>query len=272
MLIKEQELKKIIRKVLSEAGESKWKNAKDMQPTQQCYNDIFKHESPVPYVYDDGRKMTERTAYKLYGDIIKEPIIQNIIKTKWPIGKMPFPPVSFTDRAKGAGGSFPTIGVGHLIKTESEFKKFEEYTLKSITTDSDGKAIDQKTFNSASSSITMQSYLMPESEIIELFKKDVAIHTQFKNRIIKPITQEMFDALTSIAFNAGWEEKHPVKGYKMPIQYLVDLINKGQYKAAQSKILTTAITSGGEKSEGLVSRRKAESKKFGEGGLNPNIS
>ena len=260
MLIKEQHLKKMIRQILSESKDIKWHDAKGMKPTQQCYDDILKHESAVPYIYDDGRKMSERTAYKLYGEIIKEPVIQKIIKTKWPVGKMPFPPVSFTDRAKS--GSFPTIGVGHLIKSEDEFKKFKEYTLKSITTGGDGKPIDQKSFNKASSSVTMQSYLMPESEIVDLFNKDVDDHTQFKSRITEPITQEMFDALTSIAFNAGWEENRP-------IQYLINLINKKKYKAAQTKILTTAITSAGEKKEALVNRRKEESKKFGEGGLSP---
>ena len=116
----------------------------------------------------------------------------------------------------------------------------------------------------------MESYLMPNSAILKLFKEDVEIHTQFKDRIAQPITQEMFDALTSIAFNAGWEEKHPEHGYKMPIQYIIELINKKQYEKAQKRILITATSSGSKKNvKGLVSRRKDEAQKFGEGGLSP---
>ena len=55
----------------------------------------------------------------------------------------------------------------------------------------------------------------------------------------------------------------------MPIQYIIELINKKKYKAAQQRILTTATTSAGKHLEGLVARRKDEAQKFGEGGLKP---
>ena len=272
MKITESNLRSLISRLLIEAKPEDdaggvgpgWGEASSMQPSAECYKDLFKHEGPVPYVYDDGRKMSEGSAYKTYGNIIKQPKMQHIIKKRWPVGKMPYPVSDFKE-SKG----YPTIGAGHLIKDAAEFEKFKEYTLKSITTDSDGKPIDQKAFNNASSSITIEAYLLSDDDIMNLFKQDVDLHTQFKTRITQPITQEMFDALTSIAFNAGWEAKHPKKGYKMPIQYIIELINKKKYKSAQQKILTTATTSKGKNSDGLVARRKDEAEKFGKGGIKP---
>jgi len=274
MLLSEKKIRDFIKTVIKESDDAVnnskksgitaggWKNATEFKPSAKCYEDLFKHEGPVPYVYDDGRKMSEASAYKLYGNIVKEPKMQYMIKKRWPVGKIPYPVSTFKE-SKG----YPTIGAGHLIKDAAEFSKFKEYTLKSITTGQDGKPVDQKVFSNTNSSITLEAYLLTDDEILKLFKKDVDIHTQFSTRITQPITQEMFDALTSIAFNAGWESKHPKKGYKMPIQYIVELINKKKYKSAQQKILTTATTSAGKNLEGLVSRRKDEAEKFGKGGL-----
>ena len=101
---------------------------------------------------------------------------------------------------------------------------------------------------------------MPDEEMKELFKKDVDIHTQFKSRIKEKITQSMFDALTSIAYNSGWEQKRP-------IQKIINLINKKQFKVAQSQIKNLAVTSQGKVMQGLVNRRKEESSLFGKDGI-----
>ena len=255
--ILKEDIKKRLQNMLSENEEknSKWESAENMEASQECYDSIWEHESPVPYVYDDGKKMSERFAIKKYGNIVKGPIIQNIVKKRWPVGKIPLPSNSFTGN-KG----YPTIGAGHLIKTADEFESYREYTLGSIASPEN---------RNANSGMPLQDFLMSEADMKKLFKKDVDIHTQFKTRITQPITQEMFDALTSIAFNAGWEAKHPKKGYKMPIQYIIELINKKKYKSAQQKILTTATTSAGKSLDGLVARRKDEAKKFGKGGIKP---
>jgi GH24 family phage-related lysozyme (muramidase) len=151
---------------------------------------------------------------------------------------MPYPSNSFDDN-KG----YPTIGAGHLIKTKEEFETFKQYTLKNITSEEN---------RSANSSVPMQDFLMPEDEMKELFKKDVDIHTQFKSRIKEKITQSMFDALTSIAFNSGWEKNKPIE----------KIINKRKYKSAHNTIKNLATTSKGEVMQGLVDRRKEEAEMF----------
>ena len=223
-----------------------FKDPSSLKPSQECYDSIWKHESPVPYVYDDGKKMSEASALKKYGNIVNGPILQNIIKNKWPAGKMPFPSNSF----EGNTG-FPTIGAGHLIKTASEFESFKDYTLAGITSD----------FNvRANSSIPLEDFLMSEEDMKDLFEKDVDTHTQFKSRIKEKITQSMFDALTSLAFNSGWEKNRP-------IQKVINLINFKKYKAAQEAIKNLAITSKGEVMQGLVNRRKEETEMFGKEGV-----
>jgi len=249
MLINENDLKKMIVNLLLEDEEVKdlnLSNAANLKPSQECYNSIWKHESPVPYIYDDGRKMSEDTAFKRYGNIVKGSVLQNIIKNKWPAGKMPYPSNSFE---KNTG--YPTIGAGHLIKNASEFETFKDYTLDSIASEENRKA---------NSSVPLQEFLMSDEEMKELFKKDVDIHTQFKSRIKEKITQSMFDALTSIAYNSGWEQTKP-------IQKLINLINKKQFKSAQDQIKNLAVTSKGEVMQGLVSRRKEESTLFGKDGI-----
>jgi GH24 family phage-related lysozyme (muramidase) len=237
----ESKIVKAIKKVGKTYEKFKDADASDLKPSQECYDNIWKHESPVPYVYDDGKKMSARLAEKKYGNIIKGDILQNIIQNKWPKGKMPYPSNSFDDN-KG----YPTIGAGHLIKTKEEFETFKQYTLKNITSEEN---------RSANSSVPMQDFLMPEDEMKELFKKDVDIHTQFKSRIKEKITQSMFDALTSIAFNSGWEKNKP-------IEKIIRFINKRKYKSAHNTIKNLATTSKGEVMQGLVDRRKEEAEMF----------
>ena len=159
---------------------------------------------------------------------------------------MPFPSNSFNENE-----GYPTIGAGHLIKTSAEFESFKDYTLANITSDPNLKA---------NSSIPLEDFLMTEEEMKKLFEADVNEHTQFKTRITQKITQSMFDSLTSIAFNSGWEAKKP-------IQKVINLINKKNYKGAQNLIKNLAITSKGKVMQGLVDRRKEEAMMFGEDGL-----
>lgn len=69
-----------------------------------------------------------------------------------------------------------------------------------------------------------------------------------------PVTQGMFVALTSLAFNLG------VNGLVTKCPKLMRALNAGEYEAAAKEFLD--VTGGGP---GLVGRRKREAKKFLEG-------
>ena len=101
---------------------------------------------------------------------------------------------------------------------------------------------------------------MSEDEMMELFYEDVEAHTIWKNDVTEPITQSMFDSLTSIAFNSGAARGRPV-------YTIIKLINSKKYSAAKEKIKSVAITSKGEVVDTLVTRRKEESELFGNQGL-----
>ena len=259
------QLRSLIKELIKESDireTKKWFNPNDLVVTDECAASIYEEERNVPYIYDDAKKMSGRLAKSLYGNIIDEPAIKKIL-ARWPAGKIPYPVKKYSD------ASFPTIGVGHYIKSEEEFNKYKDYTLFNITHDEKGNKNslffdkeESDQFNAANSSRTLQAYLMPADEIIALYKSDLEIHSQFKSRITQPITKEMFEALVSYAFNSGWEENRP-------IEKVIKLINAKKYKQAQTKILNTPVTTGGEVSDGLISRRKRESEKFGEGGLVP---
>ncbi|HIF14822.1 MAG TPA: hypothetical protein EYQ86_05690 [Bacteroidetes bacterium] len=224
-----------------------WRLAKDFEPSNAIHQEIYKHEAAVPYVYDDGGTTGKEYAKKLYGKIIDSNEIQKVVKA-WPVGRIQTPVTDMKSLKR-----YATIGVGHLIENESELKEFEQYILKNIITDDKGEPINQDETD-------LSSQLMSKEEIWDLFQEDVKEHTGWKDDVTEKITQSMFDAMTSIAFNSGWENNRP-------IYHIIRLINNQKYKAAASAIKTLATTSKGEEVDALVARRKSESEKFGEEGL-----
>lgn len=81
-------------------------------------------------------------------------------------------------------------------------------------------------------------------------------------RLVKvPMTQGMFDALVSFAYNAG--------AYALETSTLLRLLNQGNYVGAATQFERWNKGSGGKVLAGLVRRRDAEEKLFRSGGLNP---
>ena len=124
---------------------------------------------------------------------------------------------------------YPTIGVGHLIKND-EKGFFASYL---------------KTGNNAG---------MTEGEIMELFKVDAEKHVApIRNLVTVPITQNQFDALASLVFNIGATQFSTSK--------VLRELNAGNCEAAVKGFMSWT-RSGGAVMQGLVTRRKAEMRKF----------
>lgn len=81
-------------------------------------------------------------------------------------------------------------------------------------------------------------------------------------RLVKvPMTQGMFDALVSFAYNVG--------AYALETSTLLRLLNQGNYVGAANQFELWDKGSNGKVLAGLVRRRDAEEKLFRSGGLNP---
>lgn len=136
-------------------------------------------------------------------------------------------PASYKD-VKG----FPTIGMGILIDTDEERKKFEPY-LNGV--DAPASLIDNEN------------------------KKKIATFEGTLNRKLganAKLTQSMYDALFSMYWNTP--------RFTEPV---IDAVRKGDYAGAQAAIANGPTTSKGEVVQGLVARRKAEAELFGAEGL-----
>ena len=128
---------------------------------------------------------------------------------------------------------YPTIGIGHLI-VQSERPKYQPYLAggKSLT----------------------------KSQVIELFSKDIPKYSRpVANRIKKPVTQEMFDALVSLAFNTGPSSSS--------VKRCIAAINQGDYAGAAMAIANGPKTSKGKFMPGLAKRRASEARHFMAGGF-----
>ena len=230
--------------------------------TNEMKEEIWDLESPIPYIYDDKAKWINRNQFiRLFPKGGKEiwDHDEEFAKVKNKFGNLvPRPAKTFS----GCIGT-PTIGTGHALQTESEFDEYSQYNIFKIH---DSNASANSEIGTAELVIELGTVLMQEQELKHLFEKYLIEHMRLNDRITKPITQSMFDALTSFAFNAGWEEKNK-KGKTRPIQFIINYINKGQYTRAKNLMGTIATTSKGEFSEGLDERRQWESKRFGEDGL-----
>lgn len=105
------------------------------------------------------------------------------------------------------------IGIGHLIKDEEKYDKDTQLT---------GKQIE------------------------DLFDEDIESHTQWKHELKEPISQYMFDAMTSLSFHAG----------PGSITGMINLINNKKYDEAAA--LIPKIGNGHK----FVKRRTAEYNTF----------
>ena len=112
---------------------------------------------------------------------------------------------------------YPTIGVGHLI-TRSERDKFAPYL-------SGGKH-------------------MTKSQVLDLLSQDIPKYETPGKKITKPVTQEMFDALVSMAFNTG-PNSHAVRK-------CIAAINQEDYAGAARAIANGPKTSKGQFMPGLA--------------------
>jgi lysozyme len=127
----------------------------------------------------------------------------------------------------------PTIGIGHLINPD-EYERFRQYL-------GGGKS-------------------MTHSQVYELFLDDVPRYYKFMNKITKPITQSMFDSMTSLSFNTG--------NNSSTVKNAIRLINEGDYQGAATAIYNGIVhSSGGKLMEGLVRRRKEEAELFLKDGI-----
>jgi len=231
MRITKKNLKSLIKNILTEAEwdeqtiDAVYKPS-NMEPSDKLYKKLMGAEGHVPYVYDDKRK---ENAKKVPSKDLEKIVAAGRSPKS---GAIPKRLASYSE-SKGT----PTIGIGHAIfqKGHKKYDPKEQEKYKPYLKGGD-------------------SY-MTKSEAIKLFKADVVKHAQFKDRIEAPISQNMFDSLVSLAFNSGWERGKP-------IDRIISLINKKQYKKAAKKILSTAVKSKGEVLKGLQRRRKKEYKMF----------
>jgi lysozyme len=118
-------------------------------------------------------------------------------------------------------GGLWTIGIGHLIKQNEQY---------------------------------LMSKTLTNEEIMNLFKKDIkAAHNVVVNKIKVPITQGVYDACLSLAYNTG-----------TLYSSIVSLVTNNDISGLAKRWLTTAITvkKGTVKVQGLINRRKAEVKLF----------
>ena len=123
----------------------------------------------------------------------------------------------------------PTIGIGHAIQSDKDREKFAPYLRG-------GK-------------------IMSESEMYDLLRTDLAKYVQpAKTRIKVPITQAMFDSLTSYAYNLGVKSNYLTR--------TIDKINEKDYEGAAAVIRSGPFTSDGEFMQGLKNRRNAEADWF----------
>ena len=93
-------------------------------------------------------------------------------------------------------------------------------------------------------------------------ENDVKKFSDAVNRLVKvPLTQSMFDALVSFAYNTG--------AYAFETSTLLRLLNAKDYAGAAGQFERWNKGNGGQVLAGLVRRRDAEEKMFRSEGLNP---
>ena len=101
---------------------------------------------------------------------------------------------------------------------------------------------------------------LSEPEAAALLAKDAAWAASVVNQLVQvPLTSSQFDALTSLVFNWG-------SGNFRNSSHLA-LLNSGDYAGAARRLREHPITSGGQRSQGLINRRAAEADLFARDGI-----
>ena len=101
---------------------------------------------------------------------------------------------------------------------------------------------------------------LTEAEAAALLATDVAWAESVVNQLVRvPLSQSQFDALVSLVFNWG-------SGNFSNSSHLT-LLNAGDYAGTAQRIREHPITSGGQRSQGLVNRRAAEADLFVRDGI-----
>ena len=128
---------------------------------------------------------------------------------------------------------YPTIGIGHLIKSQENKDRFRRYL-------GDGDR-------------------MTREEVADLLTEDLPKYEKpIQEKVTRPITQAMFDSLTSLAFNIG-----PGGG---ALKKAINAINEGKWEEASEAIRKGPTYSKGRQLSGLVKRRNEEADWFLAGG------
>ncbi len=132
---------------------------------------------------------------------------------------------------------YPTIGIGHLIR-DNEREYFSQFL--------GGRS------------------KMTHEQVTDLLRQDLPKYEDpVAKRIEKPVTDEMFDALVSLAFNTGPNSRS--------VKSAIEAINNEDYQAASDAIRSGPQSSKGVKMAGLVKRRNEEADWFLSGGLPTGI-
>lgn len=101
---------------------------------------------------------------------------------------------------------------------------------------------------------------LSEPEAAALLAKDAAWAASVVNQLVQvPLTSTQFDALTSLVFNWGAENFRNSSH--------LALLNSGDYEGAARRLREHPITSGGQRSQGLINRRAAEADLFARVGI-----
>lgn len=131
---------------------------------------------------------------------------------------------------------FPTIGIGHLIYKPGEVDERAKWAP----------------YLGGKKSLT-------DKQVRDLFTSDLVKYEAPGKRITKPVTQQMFDALVSLAFNAGPNSS--------AVRACVNAINNEDYTAAARAISQGPNTSKGKFNKVLAKRRITETRYFLSGGI-----
>lgn len=126
---------------------------------------------------------------------------------------------------------YPTIGVGHLIPAD-QYETFRPYL-------SGGKELTK-------------------GQVRRLLRKDLPRYEPKKMGLREPITQEMFDSLTHMAFNVGPNAS--------AVKRTVEAINNKDWEGASEAIRSGPTTSKGRTVPSLIERRNLEADWFLRGG------
>ena len=143
--------------------------------------------------------------------------------------------ISSYESARG----YPTIGVGHLIRSDKDKARFEKYL---------GGREE-----------------MTHEQVVDLLREDLPKYEKpIQDRVTEPLTQEMFDALVHLTFNVG--------GGSYAVKNAIKAVNEKDYEGAAEAIRSGPKSSKGVELAGLVKRRNKEADYFLSGGLPTGIA